>query len=136
MQNLLRYMNPLRAGACALAVLFAPAALGQDNQDIRDSAYCVGVLRHSKDVLARLGAPSEQQNQTERLASRSAIIRAAVGKHDIDAASTRQLIALGRADAEICWDRVDACFDSGAADLQSCMQPVEATCLKTKMCNR
>ena len=136
MQHLLRHRTLNRAALCAAIVLSTAVALAQDGRDLRESAYCVGVLRHTKDMVARLGTPSDAQKQAGQLAQRSAVVRTSIGKHDIDAVTTRQLIALGRADAELCWDQMDMCFDGGSADLEACMQPVKQTCLKTSVCNR
>lgn len=126
----------LGAGFCAAIVVSAAMAFGQDQADWRDSAYCVGVLRHASAAVARLGAPADAQRGTERLAQRSALVRTALGRDGADAVAVRDLMALGRADAQVCWDQADQCFDAGAADLAACMQPVRQTCLRTSACAR
>jgi len=122
------------AGALAALVLFASAA--SSGELARESAYCVGALRHMQDSIARLGAPSEAQKQADALARRSVVVKAALGRDGLDAVLVRQLIAAGRADAEECWDQVDMCLDGSPSDLGACMRAVKPACLRTGACTQ
>ena len=124
------------AGLCTMLVLSTPVALGQDNTALKDTAYCVGALRHSTTMHARLSPASYAKSGMQKLMQTTAIVGSAIEKHDIDTDTTRQLFAAGRADAQTCWDQVDMCFDSGAIDLELCMRPVKDACLKTTACDR
>lgn len=75
------------AAALAAVLLIAPVATGRGLGDAGQSAYCVGVLRHGQGALARLGTPAEAQLQAVKLAQRSEIVRASVGRDELDVAS-------------------------------------------------
>lgn len=132
----IRHRNLARAGVCAAIVFAATVALGQHRKAWDESAYCVGVLRHTKGVVVRLGTAAEGQKQAEQLAQKAAFLRIALGKHDVDAVATRELFAIGRAEAQVCWDQMDMCFDGRPAELEACMEPVKQTCLRTSICSR
>ena len=117
-------------------ILSASVTFGHDDKELSDTAYCVGVLRHSIAARARLGADSDTPSRVQLLTQKSAMVGSAVGKNGLDAVTIRQLFSVGRADAELCWDQVDMCILGAATDLDACMRPVKDACLRTAACER
>jgi len=132
MANLRRRLAVVGVGAI---LAFAAGSVAADATDWNESAYCVGALSHTKEVLLRLGAPADAAMHAQRHAAQAAIVSATIGRDGKDAVKARDLMALGRADAQACWDQMDMCFDRGSADM-ACMEPAKKACLRSSVCSR
>ena len=97
-------------------VLFTTSTVAFSDE-IKDAAYCVGVLRKNIEVKTEVfGAMSDDalKSYQMRIADKTAIIEDAIKQNVLNIETSYSLAKLGEQEAKACWEQILKCEKEGA----------------------
>lgn len=124
------------------------AAIADEYKDLADTAYCAGVIVQNIEMGKRdFGATFDSRADQQLLDRKTAFVAEAIRQRKIAIDATNRLVAVGQADARLCWDTVKNCaleatkradanvaVDVNERMQNNCLLPSEAVCTRIEAC--
>jgi hypothetical protein len=139
----------MRAIALLISIIVWPSFVVADEyKELTDAAYCAGVIVQYIDLAKRdFGAVADSRADQQLLARKTTFIEGAIKQNKIDIETTNRFVAIGQADARLCWETLKKCvaeatqraekkvdIDVSINMQRNCERAGEAVCTRINTC--